>query len=737
MATTFGTRPEDTVADSRGNVLSGVVLTLYPSKADAQARTSPVTTVSTNGSGLFPYDDPTGRVVLWARDPAGNVWAIESEGATAGDFTDQVNAAKAAAEDAAASAASAASLVNAPADSAIAAAITPGSGSASEAVLNSTIAAAVDPKADQSDLDDVIDGTTALPYAQRSIALQPPALVGTAIDTGVTLTPIEVIAGQMWASDGSTLKRSSDGVAWTTVASGLPTTPQRLIPCAGGEMLILNGDIWRSSGWASNPATATWTKVVTKSAPAGPGIRPWGLDGDGTKFIATEYSGTDRAESRYVWVSTNAGASWTVVLDKTTIDPSNLSHMHGVCYDPWEDRFWLSHGHDAIKGLYYSEDDGVSWTMITDNLALDASPTVLIATDDGIVCGSDSTKSGLFGIPRTADPATLSLRWLARWVTPGDGVVGFADRGYRDPDTGYVWVSFTTETANSAPAAAGGTARAAAFVWDYPTVGTRRFPHLIPFKGILYGTIDNTTSLDAFTGAYTAPGVAWGADAGNIRGGASAYATSVAVGPASAVGGLGSVAVGREAATTGTDSVAIGYKATTNASTSVAVGREALAAGTGVAVGKSAICGGLIQTIIGASASGTSGGTGATAVGGSAAAGTASTAVGRLAVAATTAGQQDSVAIGQQATAANQGTAVGRSAAAPNTNAVAIGYNTTTTAGNQVALGARHIEITEVAAPGLAPTNGARLYVKDNGSGKTQLVVRFQSGAEIALATEA
>jgi hypothetical protein len=189
--------------------------------------------------------------------------------------------------------------------------------------------------------------------------------------------------------------------------------------------------------------------------------------------------------------------------------------------------------------------------------------------------------------------------------------------------------------------------------------------------------------------------------------------------------------------TTGTDSVAIGYKATTNASTSVAIGREALAAGTGVAIGKSAICGGLIQTIIGASASGTSGGTGATAVGGSAAAGTASTAVGRLAVAATTAGQQDSVAIGQQATAANQGTAVGRSAAAPNTNAVAIGYNTTTTAGNQVALGARHIEITEVAAPGLAPTNGARLYVKDNGSGKTQLVVRFQSGAEIVLATEA
>jgi hypothetical protein len=39
----------------------------------------------------------------------------------------------------------------------------------------------------------------------------------------------------------------------------------------------------------------------------------------------------------------------------------------------------------------------------------------------------------------------------------------------------------------------------------------------------------------------------------------------------------------------------------------------------------------------------------------------------------------------------------------------------------------------DMTAPG---TNGARLYTKDNGGGKTQLVVRFASGAVQVLATE-
>lgn len=45
-------------------------------------------------------------------------------------------------------------------------------------------------------------------------------------------------------------------------------------------------------------------------------------------------------------------------------------------------------------------------------------------------------------------------------------------------------------------------------------------------------------------------------------------------------------------------------------------------------------------------------------------------------------------------------------------------------------------EFTEIADPAAGATNTARLYAKDNGAGKTQLVVRFPTGAVQVLATE-
>ena len=113
------------------------------------------------------------------------------------------------------------------------------------------------------------------------------------------------------------------------------------------------------------------------------------------------------------------------------------------------------------------------------------------------------------------------------------------------------------------------------------------------------------------------------------------------------------------------------------------------------------------------------------------------TAVGTESGQATTAELNNIVAVGYRATAGGHAAvAIGSESAALHGHSVAIGLNSTTTALYQVALGARHIEITEVTAPGVAVANGARLYVKDNGAGKTQLCVIFQSGVEVVLATE-
>lgn len=91
--------------------------------------------------------------------------------------------------------------------------------------------------------------------------------------------------------------------------------------------------------------------------------------------------------------------------------------------------------------------------------------------------------------------------------------------------------------------------------------------------------------------------------------------------------------------------------------------------------------------------------------------------------------------VGYSATSdAAGGTALGAFAEADHTNSVALGYNVQTTAAQQVAIEDRHIEGVELAAD---PANGAanswRLYAKDDGGGKTQLYVRFGSGAAVAI----
>ncbi len=70
-------------------------------------------------------------------------------------------------------------------------------------------------------------------------------------------------------------------------------------------------------------------------------------------------------------------------------------------------------------------------------------------------------------------------------------------------------------------------------------------------------------------------------------------------------------------------------------------------------------------------------------------------------------------------------------------------YTISTTAGDltfnpagRVVLGAHDQEFGEISDPAAPAANSARFYAKDNGSGKTQLVVRFPTGAVQVLATE-
>ena len=76
MSSTFGDQPGDVVTSSRGDVLEGVSLSLYPSKADAVAGTNLLTSVTTNLLGRWSYTHAT-LTVVWARTLDGQVYGVE------------------------------------------------------------------------------------------------------------------------------------------------------------------------------------------------------------------------------------------------------------------------------------------------------------------------------------------------------------------------------------------------------------------------------------------------------------------------------------------------------------------------------------------------------------------------------------------------------------------------------------------------------------------------------------
>lgn len=564
--------------------------------------------------------------------------------------------------------------------------------------------------------------------------------------TGVL--PIVFHDGWLYGFQNNTtiVRSNNDGETWSTVAtSGSFGSLHSMYWTDDGEVLLgFNPHVYKSIGWSNNPQTATFKTVVTHSK--GIGILPWGIDGDGTKFIVTEYSAADRSESRYVWISTDMGETFNVVLDKYDIDPGNTSHMHGVCYDKWADRFFLSHGHGVIEGVYWSDDDGATWNLVNADFELDASPTTLTATDNGIVAGSDSGRAGLYGIQRTENPHDMVMRRTARWQVSREGVPGFAYRGVRDEETGQVYVAIKSDAEYISPLIMAGTATTGSVIWEYGEGESDFFQYLavtdkkvIAVHGI-YGAYKliagekPTLGVDVF-------------DSGNVLVG-KATSTSIGIGRNVDIKTGNEIVIGNDANQgigSGTDNVIIGRNAS-GGSQGVTIGANSKSeAGFTVTIGNSAKAIGQESVAIGYKASTQSGGSQAISIGydadvgvlsgiaigtSSKSNGTAGIAIGISSLAGT-----NSVSLGYGAAAGNgNSVAIGRNAISGHLNSVALGSYTTATGENQIQIGQRHIELG--IAPILAgPTGTARIYLKENTDGKQELCVRFRN-AEVVIATQ-
>lgn len=462
--------------------------------------------------------------------------------------------------------------------------------------------------------------------------------------------------GKLYYSD-------DDGTTWVLVQeTGTVGGFRSIWARPDGEVILHgSGNIWVSSGWATNPATATWTSKLTPTGTAN--FLFWAIDVYESRVIVSEYA-MPRDDSKKVWISTDAGDTFTESLNLDILYPGQAAnyHWHGVCYDPWANRFWATFG-DATGGAYYSDDDGANWTLLS-SPAADIFFTTACASEHGVVFGSDSaTRQGLWTVKRIGTMAFTQIYHLRTVQT----TFGFATVSRRNPRNNHVYTVIRSSFAGypgymlGSPDGLIGSElhkTTAQTVWNMLSVngsGTKITGWYTDRGALVYTRFSSSVpEYGINTEIY---------DSGNLSGGVSTQ-NGVAVGVQSTAGNRG-VANG-SAAVAGDRSVAVGMQSNA-ADLAASVGRAANAANT-------------YSTAVGDSAS-------------------------------VTASYGTSIGQGASVTALN-GTSLGQGTLCAYQRSVALGKGTTAQAADQVAVGERDVEIQD-AARGviLRDTNGVRYRI--------------------------
>lgn len=567
--------------------------------------------------------------------------------------------------------------------------------------------------------------------------------------------PVDYIDNVLYGYYGNIIYKSEDfGTNWTSVydLDSLGGDIKRILLCSDTEVLLLTSNkLLKSKGWP-NP-TGFDIKIELSEGK----FIEWGLDGNGTKFIAADY-GVPYTNSNYMWISINRGYSWTR-LEKNILFPGDdeNTHFHGVAYDHIDDRFWCCMGDLTYKSQYYSDDNGGNWTELTAGNTVKGTSrqaTTISVSAVGMILGSDSgDNNGVYRVLRKKNPAEMTLDVIYRLPHHLAQVRGFAFKNIYDEDTGITYSCWRSDSASYPPIItwSNGFTAGILYKWEGSWSANDSIRNIVVFKNkvmayvSLAGSDDKIIEIDVIESPVSLSSqddgcVFGGKVTGGVQGvsvgpGSVTNNNGVAVGPGADASAYGGTVVGY-LASAGANTTVIGFDADMSGTNGVCIGRDSEGTGNdcvivgansasaydrNIIVGRSTTSAGAQMVLVGHDINHVSGqwgvGVGAFQV----LTGGQVVAVGRL---AQTNGDYG-VSIGYDAETNTNCVAIGGLSIATNINSVALGKSTATTLDDSVAIGARDLHV-QNATKGVVLTspNGTkyRITVDDAGALSTAVV---------------
>jgi hypothetical protein len=542
------------------------------------------------------------------------------------------------------------------------------------------------------------------------------------------------VYGQIY---GEQFRSNDGGRSWQSIGGLVANdTVRGFHPTGDGEVLIhCANSLRKTTGWGGGSVAVR----TVLSSPTTAQFMWWGVDCDSKsgKVIATHYDGSDYTASRYVWLSTDRGNTFSVIVDQNALPGGIDRHIHAAIIDRFAAGRIYFNDHNvsgSSRTMQYSDDNGVTWVAVDnsytreDGVTDTAQPTVMVPTPAGIVMGDDDGWSGTFILPRDGKNKLRRFVKGPDQAGPVNGPKSFCMHGAYDLQNRIAYMVWVQQVATGRAYVMATDGNTASVVWqesaplEMGLPGVTGLPGFgcIAFTGteVIFGarrksvadpsqqanwhlrsplTVAgqnyNPSNLPAPRGEkynVTSPAIWTGAEATGANGLATGYnakATgldSFSVGNGAAASGTRAHASGNTSIASAIDAMASGYAAQATQADSVSVGSGALATHTATTVvGKGANSNGAQSVGVGSLAKP---GINGVALGYNTSTGTRGIAIGWGSK--TTDGTADGIAIGygltasswcvlmgNSATATDGGIAIGRTCVAR--DGISIGYQAT------------------------------------------------------------